>query len=159
MKLEIFFANFQILGLLGCQGWVVIPQNVQKSQNHCTLVVMQGIYLSAVSSVNVQGVFILIASSVEMQDSSLSNIQQCRCAGLIPFGCLMCGLAGCIPFTVRIGCAIHFRFKQNEAKGGGGQNFFASKQKKLYFFVFLHRCETLKSKAKRKQNKLKQQKD
>ncbi len=32
-----FFANFQILGPLGCQGWVVIPQNVQKSQNHCTL--------------------------------------------------------------------------------------------------------------------------
>ncbi len=34
---KIFFANFQILGLLGCQGWVVIPQNVKKSQNHCTL--------------------------------------------------------------------------------------------------------------------------
>ncbi len=32
-----FFANFQILGPLGCQGWVVIPQNVKKSQNHCTL--------------------------------------------------------------------------------------------------------------------------
>jgi hypothetical protein len=32
------FANFQILGPLGCQGWVVIPQNVKKSQNHCTLV-------------------------------------------------------------------------------------------------------------------------
>ncbi len=25
-----FFANFQILGPLGCQGWVVIPQNVKK---------------------------------------------------------------------------------------------------------------------------------
>jgi hypothetical protein len=25
-------------GPLGCQGWVVIPQNVRKSQNHCTLV-------------------------------------------------------------------------------------------------------------------------
>ena len=24
-------------GPLGCQGWVVIPQNVRKSQNHCTL--------------------------------------------------------------------------------------------------------------------------
>jgi hypothetical protein len=24
-----FFANFQILGSLGCQGWVVIPQNVK----------------------------------------------------------------------------------------------------------------------------------
>jgi hypothetical protein len=34
---KFFFANFQILGPLGCQGWVVIPQNVKKSQNHCTL--------------------------------------------------------------------------------------------------------------------------
>jgi hypothetical protein len=34
---KIFFANFQILGPLGCQGWVVMPQNVKKSQNHCTL--------------------------------------------------------------------------------------------------------------------------
>jgi hypothetical protein len=25
-----FFANFQILEPLGCQGWVVIPQNVKK---------------------------------------------------------------------------------------------------------------------------------
>ena len=39
MKLKKFFSpNFQILGPLGCQGWVVIPQNVKKSQNHCTLV-------------------------------------------------------------------------------------------------------------------------
>ncbi len=30
MKLKICFANFQILGSLGCQGWVVIPQNVKK---------------------------------------------------------------------------------------------------------------------------------
>ncbi len=30
MKLKIFFANFQILGPLGSQGWVVIPQNVKK---------------------------------------------------------------------------------------------------------------------------------
>ncbi len=30
MKLKIFFANFQTLGPLGCQGWVVIPQNVKK---------------------------------------------------------------------------------------------------------------------------------
>ncbi len=35
---KFFFANFQILGPLGCHGWVVIPQNVKKkSQNHCTL--------------------------------------------------------------------------------------------------------------------------
>ena len=34
---KIFFANFQTLGPLGCQGWVVIPQNVKKSQNHCTI--------------------------------------------------------------------------------------------------------------------------
>jgi hypothetical protein len=33
----IFFANFQIHGPLGCQGWVAIPQNVEKIQNHCTL--------------------------------------------------------------------------------------------------------------------------
>jgi hypothetical protein len=38
MELNFFFANFQILGPLGCQGWVVIPQNVKKSKNHCTLV-------------------------------------------------------------------------------------------------------------------------
>ncbi len=37
-----FFANFQILGPLGCQGWVAIPQNVKKSQNHCTLVCISG---------------------------------------------------------------------------------------------------------------------
>jgi hypothetical protein len=35
-------ANFQILGPLGCQGWVVIPQNVKKSQNHCTLLQTPG---------------------------------------------------------------------------------------------------------------------
>ncbi len=34
---KFFFANFQILGPLGCQGWVVIPQNVKKGQNHCTV--------------------------------------------------------------------------------------------------------------------------
>ncbi len=34
------FANFQILGPLGYQGWVVIPQNVKKCQNHCTLMPM-----------------------------------------------------------------------------------------------------------------------
>ena len=37
-EVENFFAHFQILGPLGCQGLVVIPQNVKKSQNHCTLV-------------------------------------------------------------------------------------------------------------------------
>jgi hypothetical protein len=35
---KVFVANFQILGPLGCQGRVVIPQNVKKSKNHCTLV-------------------------------------------------------------------------------------------------------------------------
>jgi hypothetical protein len=29
-EVEIFFATFQILGPLGCQGWVVISQNVKK---------------------------------------------------------------------------------------------------------------------------------
>jgi hypothetical protein len=38
MKLKIYLDNFQILGSLGCQGWVVILKNVKKSQNHCTLV-------------------------------------------------------------------------------------------------------------------------
>jgi hypothetical protein len=28
--LKFFFANFQILGPLVCQRWVVIPQNVKK---------------------------------------------------------------------------------------------------------------------------------
>jgi hypothetical protein len=40
---KIFFANFQILGPLGRQGWVVIPQNVKKSLNHCTLMPMHRI--------------------------------------------------------------------------------------------------------------------
>ncbi len=35
---KFFLANFQILGPLGFQGWVAIPQNVKKSQNHCTLI-------------------------------------------------------------------------------------------------------------------------
>jgi hypothetical protein len=30
---NVFFATFQILGPLGCQGWVVIPQNVKKSKS------------------------------------------------------------------------------------------------------------------------------
>jgi hypothetical protein len=29
-EVENFFANFQILGPLGCLGWVFIPQNVKK---------------------------------------------------------------------------------------------------------------------------------
>ncbi len=29
-EVEHFFSNFQILGPLGCQGWVFIPQNVKK---------------------------------------------------------------------------------------------------------------------------------
>jgi hypothetical protein len=32
MKLKFFFANFQILWPLGCQGWVVIPQNVKNAK-------------------------------------------------------------------------------------------------------------------------------
>jgi hypothetical protein len=34
---EVFLADCQILGPLVCLGWVVIPQNVKKIQNHCTL--------------------------------------------------------------------------------------------------------------------------
>jgi hypothetical protein len=36
-KMKNFFGQFPNLGPLGYQGWVVIPQNVKKSQNHCTL--------------------------------------------------------------------------------------------------------------------------
>jgi hypothetical protein len=33
------FANFQILGPFGCQGWVVgYTSKCEKSKNHCTLV-------------------------------------------------------------------------------------------------------------------------
>jgi hypothetical protein len=32
-EVEFFFANFQILGALGYQGWVVIPQNVKKPKS------------------------------------------------------------------------------------------------------------------------------
>jgi hypothetical protein len=31
-EVDIFFANFQILGPLGCQGWVVISENVKKAK-------------------------------------------------------------------------------------------------------------------------------
>ncbi len=37
---KFFFANYQILGPLGCQGWVVIPQNVKKvkiTAPYCTV--------------------------------------------------------------------------------------------------------------------------
>jgi hypothetical protein len=47
MKLKIFFANFQILGPLGCQGWVVIPQNVKKvkiTAPYCTALVELGLW-------------------------------------------------------------------------------------------------------------------
>ncbi len=43
---KIFFANFQTLGPLGCQGWVVIPQNVKKSQNHCTLIPVSSVWFN-----------------------------------------------------------------------------------------------------------------
>jgi hypothetical protein len=51
-KLKIFFANFQILEPLGCQGWVVIPQNVKNTPNHCTLMDMQGVPHLTTSNVN-----------------------------------------------------------------------------------------------------------
>ncbi len=38
---KFFFANFQTLGPLGCQGWVVIPQNVKKVKiraPYCTFI-------------------------------------------------------------------------------------------------------------------------
>ncbi len=37
MKLKFFFCQFPNPWALRCQGWVVIPQNVKKRQNHCTL--------------------------------------------------------------------------------------------------------------------------
>jgi hypothetical protein len=37
---KFFGLNFQILGSVGCQGWVVMPKDVKKSQNHCILMVM-----------------------------------------------------------------------------------------------------------------------
>jgi hypothetical protein len=50
MKFKFFFATFQILGPLGCQGWVVIPQNVKKVKitapyctSSCTVVVLRPI--------------------------------------------------------------------------------------------------------------------
>jgi hypothetical protein len=44
-EVELFIANFQVLGPLGFQGWVVnvIPQNVKKIQNHCILLVIFGL--------------------------------------------------------------------------------------------------------------------
>ncbi len=39
---KFFFAKFQILGPLGCQGWVVIPQNVKKSKSlHLSVYIYQ----------------------------------------------------------------------------------------------------------------------
>jgi hypothetical protein len=32
-EVKFFFGNFQILGPLGCQGWVVLPQNVKKPKS------------------------------------------------------------------------------------------------------------------------------
>jgi hypothetical protein len=37
MKLKKFFCQFPNPWTLRVSGWVVIPQNVKKSQNHCTL--------------------------------------------------------------------------------------------------------------------------
>jgi hypothetical protein len=31
-EVKFFFADFQILGRLGCQGWDVISQNVKKAK-------------------------------------------------------------------------------------------------------------------------------
>jgi hypothetical protein len=44
-EVELFIANFQVLGPLGFQGWVVnvIPQNVKKILNPCTLLVIFGL--------------------------------------------------------------------------------------------------------------------
>jgi hypothetical protein len=38
-----FLANFQILGPLGCQGWVVLPENVKKNPIFCTFTLGRGV--------------------------------------------------------------------------------------------------------------------
>ncbi len=43
-----FLANFQILGPLGCQGWVCIPQNVQKNPKSLQPNVQPGIWVSRI---------------------------------------------------------------------------------------------------------------
>jgi hypothetical protein len=64
---KFFFADFQILEPLGCQGWVVIPQNVKKSQNRCTLVSMVSLlflivalfFFATIGGLGALGIFII----------------------------------------------------------------------------------------------------
>jgi hypothetical protein len=39
-EVKVFFCQFSNPWALGCQGWVVLPQNEKKIQNHCTLLNM-----------------------------------------------------------------------------------------------------------------------
>ncbi len=50
MKLIICFANFQILGPLGCQGWAVMSQNVKRPKSlHPTLQCLSNLFQHKVS--------------------------------------------------------------------------------------------------------------
>ena len=50
MKFKIFFCQFPNPWALRVSGWVVIPQNVKKSQNHCTLVSMPSPFHTTITS-------------------------------------------------------------------------------------------------------------
>ncbi len=89
MKLKIFFANFQTLGPLGCQGWVVIPQNVKKSQNHCTLILSLCRYPQVVIVLSFfKGRLVYVDSLVDPYDyteETRSTVAQPLLLTLIPY--------------------------------------------------------------------------
>jgi hypothetical protein len=74
---KFFFANFQILGPYGCQGWVVMPQNVKKSQNHCTLVCMSCVIW--VTTIVCEQKHYILVTSAEIDSSSLLDILSSPC--------------------------------------------------------------------------------
>ncbi len=69
-----FFASFQILGPLGYQGGVVLPQNVKKSQIHCTLLHnLQPIWNITLVKPNPGGLVANLTSVTQVQDVSLKD--------------------------------------------------------------------------------------
>ncbi len=79
---KFFFANFQILGPLGCQGWVVIPQNEKKSQNHCTLM-----YNSLLTKQNnLENCILLYIYRIQLSDTSSNKIRSI-CSSVFEKGC------------------------------------------------------------------------
>jgi hypothetical protein len=75
-----FFANFQILGPLGCQGWVVIPQNVKKvkiTAPYCTFhTLVFGKFMVLVFDVEIlkdKFIIVSIALANFLQSSSLTE--------------------------------------------------------------------------------------